>query len=207
MIARRLQPKLSALLDQFPAVALLGPRQVGKTTLALALSEQLGPETLYIDLELPSDRAKLSDPELYFSQHDDRLVILDEIHRLPGLFETLRGLIDRRRRKGRRARQFLLLGSASIELMQQSAETLAGRIAYEQLTPLLLSEIQDLGPKAENRLWVRGGFPQFLSRRQRGAEFSVESILYPDVPGARCSDSWTSHPRRDSPSLLADARP
>jgi len=136
MIQRLVQPKVAQLLEQFPAVALLGPRQVGKTTLALSLAETLGENALYLDLELPSDRAKLSDPELYLNQHEDRLVILDEIHRVPGIFETLRSLIDRRRRKGNRSRHFLLLGSASIDLLHQSAETLAGRIAYEELTPL-----------------------------------------------------------------------
>ena len=89
------------MLEQFSAVALLGPRQVGKTTLALTIAEDLGPEALYLDLELPSDRAKLTDPELYLAQHEDKLVIIDEIHRLPGLFEILRSLIDRRRRHGR----------------------------------------------------------------------------------------------------------
>jgi len=138
IIPRLVQPKVAQLLEQFPAVALLGPRQVGKTTLALSLAEALGESALYLDLELPSDRAKLSDPELYLNQHEDRLVILDEIHRVPGIFETLRSLIDRRRRKGNRSRHFLLLGSASIDLLQQSAETLAGRIAYEELPTVVL---------------------------------------------------------------------
>jgi uncharacterized protein len=159
MIPRRLQSRLGHLLGQFPAVALLGPRQVGKTTLALTLAESLGGDALYLDLELPSDRAKLTDPELYLTQHENRLVILDEIHRLPGLFETLRSLIDRRRRQGRRNRHFLLLGSASIDLLHQSAETLAGRIAYEELTPLSMTEVADSGPLAPEHLWVRGGFP------------------------------------------------
>src|SRR5258708_35166316 len=109
MIRRRLQSRVSALLRQFPAVAILGPRQVGKTTLALALAKEYGQQALYLDLELPSDRAKLSEPELYLKQHEDRLVILDEIHRLPGIFQVLRGLIDQARRKGRRNRHFLLL--------------------------------------------------------------------------------------------------
>jgi len=124
IIPRLVQYKVAQLLEQFPAVALLGPRQVGKTTLALSLAETLRESALYLDLELPSDRAKLSDPELYLNQHEDRLVILDEIHRVPGIFETLRSLIDRRRRKGNRSRHFLLLGSASIDLLHQSAETL-----------------------------------------------------------------------------------
>jgi len=110
---------LMDLLGRFPAVALLGPRQSAKTTLALSLGEELKPQALYVDLELPSDRVKLTDPELYLSQHADRLVILDEIHRLPGIFQTLRSVIDRKRRAGRKAGQFLLLGSASIDLMRE----------------------------------------------------------------------------------------
>src|SRR6266700_966272 len=113
MIQRAAKPRLHQLLGQFPAVALLGPRQVGKTTLALSLTTEADNPAVYLDLELPSDRAKLADPELYLSDHEGRLVILDEIHRLPGIFQTLRGLIDRRKRRGKRAGQFLLLGSAS----------------------------------------------------------------------------------------------
>jgi predicted AAA+ superfamily ATPase len=187
MIPRLVQPKVAQLLEEFPAVALLGPRQVGKTTLALSLAEALGESALYLDLELPSDRAKLSDPELYLNQHEDRLVILDEIHRVPGIFETLRSLIDRRRRKGNRSRHFLLLGSASIDLLHQSAETLAGRIAYEELTPLTVAEVVHSGPNAANLLWVRGGFPDsFLaasdekSFRWRAA--FIQTYLERDVP-------------------------
>ena len=100
MIERAAKTRLIQLLGQFPAVALLGPRQVGKTTLALSLRAEVDNSALYLDLELPSDRAKLADPELYLSDYEDRLVILDEIHRLPGIFQTLRSLIDRRKRKG-----------------------------------------------------------------------------------------------------------
>src|SRR5487761_1111395 len=158
MIDRRAQPKLRKLLQQFPAVALLGPRQVGKTTLAHSLAEELGTQALYLDLELPSDRAKLTEPELYLAQHAERLVIFDEIHRLPGIFATLRGLIDQRRREGKRNSQFLMLGSASIDLLQQSAETLAGRIAYEELTPFSLAEVAASGIGTADQLWNRGGF-------------------------------------------------
>jgi len=187
MIQRLIQPKVAQLLEQFPAVALLGPRQVGKTTLALSLAESLGESALYLDLELPSDRAKLSDPELYLNQHEDRLVILDEIHRVPGIFETLRSLIDRRRRKGNRSRHFLLLGSASIDLLHQSAETLAGRIAYEELTPLSVAEVADSEPNAANRLWVRGGFPDsFLAASDenslRWRTAFIQTYLERDVP-------------------------
>ena len=187
MIERRIQPKVKELLEQFPAVALLGPRQVGKTTLALALVEQSGEQALYLDLELPSERAKLADPELYLKQHEDRLVILDEIHRLPGIFETLRGLIDQRRRKGRRNRQFLLLGSASIDLLKQSAETLAGRIAYQELAPFSVAEVERTQPDATDRLWTRGGFPDSFLARNDEASFVwrsafIETYLERDVP-------------------------
>ena len=115
---RRIESKLLALLEESPAVALLGPRQVGKTTLAIGVGKTR--PSIYLDLESEADRAKLSEPELYLSGHDDKLVILDEVHRLPGVFQILRGLIDRTRRAGRRAGQFLLLGSASIDLLRQS---------------------------------------------------------------------------------------
>jgi len=187
MLQRALQPRVARLLEQFPAVAILGPRQVGKTTLALSLAETLGENALYLDLELPSDRAKLSDPELYLNQHEDRLVILDEIHRLPGLFETLRSLIDRRRRKGSRSRHFLLLGSASIDLLHQSAETLAGRIAYEELTPLSVAEVAGAVPKAADRVWVRGGFPDSFLADTDEKSFVwrtafIQTYLERDVP-------------------------
>lgn len=178
---------MAKLLEQFPAVALLGPRQVGKTTLATSLADSLGQNALYLDLELPSDRAKVSDAELYLSQHEGRLVILDEIHRLPGLFETLRGLIDRRRRKGNRHGHFLLLGSASIDLLHQSAESLAGRIAYEELTPLCVGEVATLEPDTANRLWVRGGFPDsFLAVDDESSllwrSAFIQTYLERDVP-------------------------
>ena len=141
-------------LRQFPAVALLGPRQVGKTTLALAVAE--GREAVYLDLESDEDRAKLADPGLYLRRHEDRLVVLDEVHRLPGLFQSLRGLIDQGRRSGRGTGRFLLLGSASMDLMRQSGESLAGRIAYLELAPF---DARETGPDVD-RLWVRGGFPE-----------------------------------------------
>ena len=151
---RRLQKHLPDLLAEYPAVALLGPRQVGKTTLAHEVAE--GMDSVYLDLESVRDRAKLSDPELYLADHEDRLVILDEVQRLPDLFQSLRGLIDRGRRKGRKAGRFLLLGSASMDLLRQSGETLAGRIAYLELNPF---DVLELDVKDHDRLWMRGGFP------------------------------------------------
>ena len=187
MIPRVAKARLLDLLQRFPAVALLGPRQAGKTTLALSLEEQLRPQALYLDLELPSDRAKLADPELYLSQHRDRLVILDEIHRLPDIFQTLRSLIDRRRRTGRKVSQFLLLGSASMDLMHQSAETLAGRIAYLELTPFTAAEVGGTSPSAPDALWLRGGFPEsFLADDDEGSfewrTAFIQTYLERDVP-------------------------
>jgi uncharacterized protein len=184
-IERRSKPRIRAALNRFPAVAILGPRQVGKTTLALSLADEMGKQALYLDLELPSDRAKLSDPELYLSEHEDHLVILDEIHRLPGIFQTLRSIIDRRRKKGKRNRQFLLLGSASIDLLNQSAETLAGRIAYEELTPFSATEVAGIAPASQ--LWVRGGFPDSYLADNDADSFAwrtafIRTYLERDVP-------------------------
>ncbi|HWH19111.1 MAG TPA: ATP-binding protein [Solirubrobacterales bacterium] len=155
MIRRRIQNSLESLLAESPAVALLGPRQVGKTTLALEVAGER--PSIYLDLESAADRGRISEPELYFADHADELVILDEIHRAPGLFEALRGTIDRARREGRGTGRFLLLGSAAIELLAQSGETLAGRIAYAELDPF---DISELGGEALDPLWLRGGFPE-----------------------------------------------
>jgi uncharacterized protein len=186
-IGRQARDRLRFLLDRFPSVALLGPRQVGKTTLAEDVADELDHKAVYIDLELPSDRAKLSDPELYFAAHEKRLVILDEIHRAPGIFQTLRSVIDRRRRKGQRTQQFLFLGSASIDLLKQSAESLAGRIAYLELTPFLITEIEGGESKAADRLWVRGGFPDSYLAPDDSGSFEwrlafIQTYLERDLP-------------------------
>ena len=157
MIPRHKRQVVLDRLDQFPAVALLGPRQVGKTTLALQIAE--GSDFVYLDLEAAPDRAKLSDPALYLSAHEDKLVIVDEVQRMPELFQALRGLIDQGRRRGKNAGRFLLLGSASIDLLAQSGESLAGRIAYVELGPL---DILEIDPGEGNTLWTRGGFPDSL---------------------------------------------
>ncbi len=182
MIARTLTPRLQETLAESPAVAVLGPRQSGKTTLALEVGERLG--ALYLDLESEADRAKLAQPELYLSDHSDRLVILDEVHRVPGLFPVLRGLIDRGRRAGRLSGQFLLLGSASLDLLQQSGETLAGRVAYLELGPFDALETR---PLPLDTLWVRGGFPESLlagddARSLRWRQDFIRTYLERDIP-------------------------
>jgi hypothetical protein len=156
VIPRSLTKSLLERLGQTPAVALLGSRQVGKTTLARDLD--LGKPKHYLDLERPSDLAKLADPELYLSGFAGQLVILDEVQRLPDLFPVLRSLIDERRRDGEKSAHFLLLGSASPELLRQSSETLAGRISYLELSPLQLPELTPTD-RALPLHWERGGYP------------------------------------------------
>lgn len=160
MNPRLAQQHLADLLAQFPAVVLLGPRQAGKTTLALAESERHG-GALYLDLELPSAQRQLDDAEAFLLAHRNRLVILDEVQRMPELFAVLRGVIDLRRRDGEAAGQFLLLGSATGVLLQQASESLAGRVAQVELTPFLAREVLPAEASAAdlNLLWVRGGFP------------------------------------------------
>ena len=182
MISRLLQFKLSDAIAYSPAVALLGPRQVGKTTLALEVGKIY--QALYLDLESEQDRAKLAQPELYLADHQDKLVILDEIHRAPNLFPVLRGLIDQGRRNGRKASQYLLLGSASLDLLKQSGETLAGRIAYMELAPFNVLETLKI---SSDVLWVRGGFPESLlaadaARSLRWRQDFIRTYLERDIP-------------------------
>ena len=184
MKERRLSPVLERRLEEVPAVVLLGPRQAGKTTLALALGEERG--ALYLDLESEQDRAKLAEPELYLADRLDRLVVLDEIHRAPGIFLVLRGLIDRARRGGRRSGLYLLLGSASLDLLRQSGETLAGRVSYLELHPFDLLEVGATAADRD-RLWLRGGFPEsFLAtsdaRSLRWRQDFVRAYLERDIP-------------------------
>ena len=153
MLNRRLYPIIEHALEQFPSVALLGPRQAGKTTLARGITAGR-PGSLYLDLERPSDLAKLADPELFLSRYADRLVVLDEIQRHPELFSILRALIDDNRRPGR----FLLLGSASPQLLRQASESMAGRTSFHELSPFDVSEVQPTFAELPS-LWLRGGYP------------------------------------------------
>ena len=162
MIKREAQSEIALLLKEFPAVGILGPRQVGKTTLAGEIARSRHPDPVYLDLESPPDLARITEPEQYFDFHKGRLIILDEIQRVPELFSILRGVIDRHRREGYKTGQFLILGSASLDLLKQSSETLAGRIAYKELSGLTASEVKGTD---QDRLWLRGGFPDsFLAK-------------------------------------------
>jgi len=182
MIGRRINDELLRAIERNPVVGLLGPRQVGKTTLALAIGEAR--PSIYLDLEDPADRAKLADAKGYLRGHADKLVIIDEVHRAPEIFQTLRGLVDQGRRQGRAGAQFLLLGSASVDLLQQSGETLAGRISYLELAPF---DALEVAPGEMPRLWVRGGFPaSFLADSDddslRWREDFIRTYLERDVP-------------------------
>src|ERR1019366_4018704 len=155
MISRRLTSRLNELLHHSPAVVLLGPRQAGKTTLALEIGEQTA--SIYLDLEDENDRAKLANPGKYLAAHEDELVILDEVHRVPELFQQLRCIIDRGQLHGKANGRFLLLGSSAMALLKQSGQSLAGRISYLELGPFDALEID---PASVETLWVRGGFPR-----------------------------------------------
>ncbi len=167
-------------LMKYPVVGILGPRQVGKTTLAKMIKDRIKKDVVYLDLELPSDLNKLQDPELYISQFTNMLVIIDEIQRMPSLFPLLRALTDRQRIAGR----FLILGSASPELIRHSSESLAGRIIYHELSPFIFQEID--GKKIQ-KLWLRGGFPQsYLSENDDESftwrEAFIKTYLEMDIP-------------------------
>ena len=208
MIPRRAAELVRARLRQFPAVALLGPRQVGKTTLAAHLAGEVAGagaagipgESVYLDLEDEADRAKLADAAAYLAAHENSLVVLDEVQRVPDLFATLRGVIDRGRRRGLRAGRFLLLGPASNDLLRQSGESLAGRIAHVELAPFSVLEVD---ASRHGDLWIRGGFPDsFLANDGNESTFWRESFvrtylerdipqLGPRIPATILRRFWT----------------
>lgn len=180
MIPRQIAGELAHLLDNVPAVVLVGPRQVGKTTLALELARTR--PSVYLDLESAADRSRLAEPDLYLADHEDELVILDEVHRVPRLFQELRGAIDRGRRAGKRVGRFLLLGSTSVDMLRQTGETLAGRVAYLELGPLDVTEVPE-----RDDLWIRGGFPDSLLAADDGLSYRwrsdfVRTYLERDIP-------------------------
>jgi hypothetical protein len=184
-IPRQIESYLEKNLIDFPVVAILGPRQCGKSTLAHHVIQNYH-NSVYLDLERPSDLRKLQDPELFFNRYKDNLICLDEIQRTPDIFPVMRSIADAHKKKG----HFLILGSASRDLIKQSSESLAGRIAYMELTPFLSSEVFSLSKKAGNgleQLWVRGGFPEsFLARNNsvstQWRENFIRTFLERDIP-------------------------
>ena len=190
MIPRLAHDSLLTALKRSPAVALLGARQVGKTTLAKTLGSGLGKPSIYLDLERPSDLAKIQEPELYLRDQHNTLVILDEVQRLPELFPVLRGVIDERIASGETTTQFLLLGSASLDVVQGASESLAGRVSYFELSALNLMEthlVETQGQSAMNTLWLRGGFPRSLLQPDDESSLNwrqdfIASYLERDIP-------------------------
>jgi predicted AAA+ superfamily ATPase len=197
LISRHLAGAVKRRLETNPAVAILGPRQCGKTTLAGQIVRGIK-QSVYLDLENPADLAKLSDPLAFFSLHNDDLVCLDEIQRAPELFSILRSVIDERARNG----QFLILGSAGPDLIRQSSESLAGRIAYLDLTPFLLSELEAEHKADIRQLWLGGGFPRSYLAEDTETSFEwrqdfIRTFLERDIamlgfrmPPARLGRLW-----------------
>ena len=182
MIERSHRRLVEDALENQAGVVLLGPRQVGKTTLAQDVADSR--DAVYLDMERAADRRVLEEPDLYLDEQVGRLVVIDEVQLMPDLFKALRGQIDRRRRQGHRTGQFLLLGSASNALLHQSAESLAGRVSYHELTPFMPPEV---GADAISSLWLRGGFPDsFLAKTDRASltwrEDFIRTYLERDIP-------------------------
>jgi predicted AAA+ superfamily ATPase len=180
MINRLLKERVEKSLIKYPVVGILGSRQVGKTTLAKMIKNRMKRKVIYLDLELPSDLNKLQDPELYLGRFEDTLVIIDEIQRMLSLFPLLRALVDRKTTPGR----FLILGSASPELVRHSSESLAGRIIYHELSPFSLAEINS---ESIQKLWLRGGYPKSYLFRSNDDSFTwreafVKTYLEMDIP-------------------------
>jgi len=180
MIKRSIQGAVEASLRKYPVVGIIGSRQTGKTTLAKMVRKGISKKVIYLDLELPSDLNKLHDPELYLGQFTDSLVIIDEIQRMPSLFPLIRALVDRKRTGGR----FLILGSASPELIKRSSESLAGRIIYHELSPF---SIHEAGYKHIRQLWLRGGYPLSYLAESNDDSFSwreafIKTYLEMDIP-------------------------
>ena len=186
MLYRAFEQFVRDKLRQTAAVVLLGPRQVGKTTLARTIAKDWHGGAVYLDLERPGDRLRLEDADTYLRAQQGKLVILDEVHRAPGVFAVLRGIIDDNRQAGLRTGQFLLLGSAALDLMRQSSETLAGRVATLAMAPFNVREAASAGI-AEDTLWLRGGFPDSLLAADDADSLDwrrdfIRSYLERDVP-------------------------
>lgn len=181
MIARNIENEILKSLKQFPVVGIIGSRQVGKTTLAKKI-QVIFKNSLYLDLELPSDVKKLAEPELYLIQHQDKLIIIDEIQLKPTLFPLIRALVDKHRRPGR----FLILGSSTSKMINKTSESLAGRIIFHELEPFDISEIEKTDKNIRN-LWIRGGYPlSYLSKNDETSlkwrNAFIRTYLERDIP-------------------------
>ncbi len=205
MLRRLLEDKIIQALTTMPVVALLGPRQVGKTTLALEIANsKINKDVVYIDLERDSDLGRLNEPETYLQRFANKLLIIDEVQRKPDLFRALRSLVDERKRAGERAGQFLLLGSASRDLIQHSSETLAGRIRFLELSPFSIFELLSNVPQDFDieKLWMRGGFPDSYLAGSDDESWDWRSdfiasyverdipLMGPKVPATRMKRFW-----------------
>jgi predicted AAA+ superfamily ATPase len=197
MIKREIQERLYSAIEAMPVVVLLGPRQVGKTTLAIEVSHRVKKKASYLDLESDSDFNKLADAEAYLKRFSDELLVIDEVQRKPDLFRIIRGIVDARKRKGEKAGHFLLLGSSSRELLQKSSESLAGRIRYLELTPFTTSELYQAegDPFDLEKKWLRGGFPDSYL-----ASSNQDSWLWR-------SDFISTYMERDLPSMGVNIAP
>jgi uncharacterized protein len=195
MIRRKALELVKKRLNVFSSVALIGPRQVGKTTIARQIAAEFGDGARYLDLENPNDRKQLDDPVEYFTSYADKLIVLDEVQRTPEIFQVLRGQIDERRRMEGRGGKFLILGSASMDLLRQSSESLAGRISYVELAPLNPREV--LADRAASNganarsvidgLWLKGGFPGSYLLEDASDSFQwradfIQTYLERDIP-------------------------
>jgi len=201
MIERLIESRIEREMQYTPVVALLGARQVGKTTLSLEIGRKKN--ALYLDLESPKDLVKLTDAEAFLSRYQGQLVILDEIQRVPGIFSVLRGLVDAYRRAGQKGEQFLVLGSASMDLLRQSSESLAGRIGYIEMSGFNRIEVNTDTKMSIERLWLRGGFPEsYLADNDLQAsdwlENTIRTYVERDIPqvgfripGVRLLRLWT----------------
>lgn len=197
MIDRDIFNKVKESLQTQACVALLGPRQVGKTTLAHQIAQ--GYSSYYLDLEQPEDQLKLENPKIFFEQNQDKLIILDEVQFMPELFRELRGIIDQYRRDGKRYGHFLILGSANIDLLKQSSESLAGRITFIQMTGFNILEIPE---NQQQRLWMRGGIPDSYLAAGDQDSFQIRKnfiksylerdipLLGPRIPAERLRRLW-----------------
>jgi len=172
VVERNLHKEIITLLRQFPAVAILGARQVGKTTLAKQIAESRNKPSLYLDLENPLDVRRLADPYSFLTDNDDKCIIIDEVQTIPSLFAVLRSVIDKKRRNGK----FILLGSASPQLVKGVSESLAGRIAYRELTPISFTELPS--NISRDKHWLRGGFPAaLLAKNEKAASEWMNSFI------------------------------